>query len=99
MVSDLIFQFLDSHHYYATIVLLSQKLHYQNEYYRTIAYNCEYTVLMKDRRKASIDRFAKQISPYNIEFPIAAYRRSTQRPYTYLLFDASQNGPEIAELR
>lgn len=89
----------DSHHYFASILLVSQKLHYQNETYRTIALNCEYTFLMKNPRNSSIRHLASQIAPHNYNFPIESYLTATSRPYSYLLYDASQNSPDIARLR
>lgn len=90
---------VDSHHFSASVVMISQKLHYQNEIYRTIALNCEYSFLMKNPRNSSIKHLASQIAPYNINFPVESYLRATKHPYSYLLYDASQDAPDVTRLR
>ena len=68
--------------------------------YRTITQNCEISVLMKNPRgNASIKFLASQISPYNVNYPLESYLKATKKPYSYLLFDASQSSNDCVRLR
>lgn len=90
---------VDSHHFNSSIIMISQKLHYQSEIYRTIALNCEYTYIMKNPRNSSIRHLAQQISPFDVGFPLQSYLRATKKPFSYILYDATQDSPDIIRLR
>ena len=66
------------HHKFVSFFLTCQKLHYDNDSFRTISSNADYTFIMKSPRNSSIQHFAKQISPHDTELPIYAYNKATK---------------------
>lgn len=89
-----------SHHYNATVLLLSQSLFFDNKIYRSCSLNAQYIVLMKSRRDAlSASFLARQISPYHTKFVTEAYMNATKNPYSYLLFDLRQETSDTVRLR
>jgi hypothetical protein len=89
-----------SHHCDASIIFISQNLFAQNGDFRTISLNCQYFFIMKSPRDMhQINAFAKQMFPGENSFIIDAYKHATEKPYSYILFDAHQETAQFLRVR
>ena len=90
-----------SSRYRANIIFITQNLFDKNPFFRTISLNCKYICIRKNPRdSSSIMHFAKQVVPANSRFLVQVYRDVTsQKAFSYLFFDASQQTREMMRLR
>ena len=88
------------HHYYASILFLTQSLFFKGGSFRTISLNSHYLFLLKSPRDSSqIIPLAKQIRPYNSKYIVEVYKEATKKPYSYILLDFHQNQDDDLRLR
>lgn len=91
---------IEGHHNFATILMTSQKLHFNDNKYRVMTDNLDYNFLMKSPRKSDISTFARQTSPHDTYLPLFAYKKATaNKPYSYLLYDGTQDIEEKFRFR
>lgn len=89
-----------SHHYNSSTIFLSQNMFFRNERYRTMNLNTQYLFVMKgSKAPMQVDSLARQFSPYNTKYVIAAFLHATRNPYKYLLFDFHPSTPDLIRLR
>jgi hypothetical protein len=89
-----------SHSCNVNVFLLTQNLFSKNPVFRTLSLNSKYIAIFKNPRDSSqIVRFASQFSPKNTGYIIDAYKASTRKAYSYLLFDHDQSTPDILRVR
>ena len=84
-----------SHHMNISVIIQLQSLFNKNPVYREIQLSTQYISIFKNNRdKSQILHFARQFQPSNIKYVTSAYNEATKKPYTYMLFDLTQ---EIAD--
>ena len=83
------------HHKNCVVILLTQNIFCQKQFFREISLNCTYLVMFKNPRDASqINCLAKQVAPGAVAALVATFKKATRRPHSYLLFDTDQSTPE-----
>jgi len=88
------------HHTNSVVFVLTQNIFSKNCAFRDISLNSTYVVLFKNPRDSSqISNFARQFSPYNTRGLVKAFKKATQRPYSYMLFDFNQTTPTEYRIR
>ena len=88
------------HHRNCVIILLTQNIFCSKPYFREISLNSTYLVLFKNPRDASqFNCLAKQVAPGAVAALVAAYKKATRKPHSYLLFDTDQSTPEWQRVR
>lgn len=88
------------HHTKTVVFLLVQNIFVKVPAFRDISLNATYIILFKNPRDGSqIMSLARQISPRNTRYILDAYRDTTKKAYSYLLFDLHQSTPDIIRVR
>lgn len=76
------------HHKNISIILLTQNIFPQGKFGRDIRLNCHYIVVMKSPTFASqIIFLGRSIFPSNPSFLPDAYKKATEKPYSYIVID------------
>ncbi len=89
-----------AHHMKTSVIWLSQKLFLENSQYRTMSLNSNYIVLLKNTRDSrQIVTFASQVRPYRSSAIVEAFRKATELPFSYMLFDFNQSQSDAVRLR
>jgi hypothetical protein len=90
-----------SHHNNCSIFIISQMLFRSKDHlFRTLSLNTHYMFVMKNERDKQQIRFlAHQICPGDAKYIIQSYVDATQKPYSYLLLDFTQECPDELRLR
>lgn len=87
-------------HNSVSVCLMTQNLFAKSKHFRDISLNATYVVLFKNPRdQATIANFAKQFRPGQTKFVNSVYQYVTQKPFSYLFIDLSQDIPEKLRLR
>lgn len=89
-----------SHHANISVIILLQTLFSKNPVYREIQLSAQYLSLFKNNRdKSQILQLARQINPSNKRFIVESFHEATKAPYTYLMFDLSQDVNERVRIK
>lgn len=89
-----------SHHYSTNIWFLVHNLFQKSGPFRTISLNSHYLVIFKNPRDASsITNFARQFDTGHAKRTLSIFREATQRPFTYLFLDLTQEAEDKFRLR
>jgi hypothetical protein len=73
------------HHRSVSVILLTQNLFPQGKHGRDIRLNCHYLIIMKSPTFASqVQCLGRQIFPNSKSYFSDAYKKATERPYSYL---------------
>ncbi len=85
------------HHWNISCVFIVQNLFFCG---RTARVNCQYLTLFKSPSdKLQVSILARQMYPKQSKFFLEAFEEATEKPYTYLFIDMSQDCPEELRLR
>ncbi len=88
-----------SHHYMASIILVSQTLFGESNRFRVISTNSQYYTIMKSpRNMLQISTFGQQLFPYRSQYFVDSFKRSTRLPYGYLCISVRQETPDALRL-
>lgn len=91
---------VQSRHYNVTTFILFQSLFPPNKLARQISLNVKYIHLHKNpRENAQIQILARQISPKNYKWIVAAYHTVTEVPHQCFLIDLTQQREEKLRFR
>lgn len=91
---------VQSRHYNATTFILFQSLFPPNKLARQISLNVKYLHIHKNpRENAQIQTLARQVSPKNGKWIVAAYHKVTEEPHQCLLIDLTQQREEKLRVR
>lgn len=83
-----------------SVLLLSQNIFFSAKFSRNISLNSKYIVIFRNPRDAGqIWHLARQIEPENPKKLVSAYKRATQKAYTYIFIDLNQTTPELFKYR
>lgn len=89
-----------AHHKPCTLIYITQNLFHKSADSRTRSLNMHYLVMMKNPRDATqISHLARQMYPNCSSALVEVFRRVTDKPYSYLLFDFHQDTPSELRLR
>lgn len=89
-----------SHHESISCVLITQNLFFQNPSSRTVSLNCKILVVFKNPRDVkTICYLAQQIAGPNWREVQKVFTEATIRPYSYLLFDLTQECNDLIRYR
>lgn len=89
-----------SHHHNFSVFFVVQNLFTGGKYFRTISLNSHYFVLFNNQRdKLQIQALAKQMFPGETHYFMDAYRKATNKKYSYLLVDVSPHSNPLYKLR
>ena len=89
-----------SHHRSLSVVLLTQNFFVKGNRCRDISLNAKYIVIFKNPRdKAQFQYLARQIYPENPRELVRVYNEQTARPFTYILFDLTQDTHPLLRYR
>lgn len=89
-----------AHHTSTSVILLTQNIFSKNPLFRELSLNTNIIVFFKNPRdNTQISHLARQISPTDSKYIIEAYRAATKKPYSYLLFDLTQQCAEEIRVR
>lgn len=89
-----------SHHRNLTVFYLVQNLFNKSSYSRSISLNTRYFIIFKNPRDISqIGFFARQLCPDNYSEFVRLFKEITDKPYSYLLIDCSQDMPNCFRFR
>jgi hypothetical protein len=87
-----------SHHLELSVVYITQNIFLKQN--RNITLNSNYIILFSSwRDKKQISTLASQIDPNNSAWIAKSYKDATRKPYTYIVFDFSQNTPNEFRIR
>lgn len=82
------------------VLLLTQNLFPNNQFFRTISLNTTYLVIFKNPRDSSqISHYASQFSPRNSKYIVDVYHDVTRGAYSYLFFDHHQSTDAAIRIR
>ena len=85
---------IDGRHMQMSLVFLTQRLFFQNEYYKQISRNSDYFVIFRNpRNQAEIRDLARQVTPTDLSLS-TLYEIATIKPYTYLFINFTQEAIE-----
>ena len=85
---------IDGRHMKMSLVFLTQRLFFQNEYYKQISRNSDYFVLFRNpRNQAEIRDLARQVTPSDLSLS-TLYEMATIKPYSYLFLNFTQEAKE-----
>lgn len=91
---------VQSRHYNTTTFILFQSLFPPNRLARQISLNVKYLHIHKNpRENAQIQTLARQVSPKNSKWIVAAYHKVTEEPHQCLLLDLTQQREEKLRIR
>ena len=91
---------VQSRHYNTSTFILFQSLFPPNRLARQISLNVKYIHIHKNpRENAQIQTLARQLSPRNSNWIVAAYHAVTQQPHQCLLMDLTQQCEENLRYR
>lgn len=91
---------VSSRHHNATTILLHQTMFSKNPILRQISLNMSFIFVMKSpRAPTNFSYLAKQILPDGFRWLSEAYRECTSRPYSYFLFDLTQEQQDMLRFR
>ena len=77
-------------HLNLSLAFLSQKLFYNNEYFRQISQNSDYMCIFKNpRNSVEIRNLAMQITPKSLDL-LHIYNKATKKPYSYIFINLTQ---------
>lgn len=80
-----------SHHFNASVILLTQNIFFAKKGFRTMSINSHYLVLFKaPRTRDQVSCLGRQICPENITFFQESYEDSCSEPHSYILLDMTQ---------
>lgn len=84
-----------------TFLIMSLRLYYNNDGYRTLSSQAHYLFLFRDIKnsKQNIENLSRQSLLFPKEFLIQSYARATKLNYSYLLLDYTNQCPDIARIR
>jgi len=89
-----------SHHSKTSVFFLSQSLFYDNKTYREMKGSVNYLVLFKNPGNVKqAETFFGQIASEHKKALLKVFRKVTEKPYTYLLFDFHQETPDEIRIR
>ena len=89
-----------SHHKNISVIFIVQNLFHKGAKMRDISLNSHYLVIFKNPRdKHQIYHLARQFKPDNSKSVLEAFQDATETPHSYLMFDLTQNTPEILRMR
>ena len=84
-----------SHHLNLSIIFITQNLFHKGKEMRDIRLNAQYLFLFKNRIDLSqITHLGRQLYPNHLKFFQESYRFETEKPYSCLLIDLSNNVDE-----
>jgi hypothetical protein len=73
-----------------SLCFISQKLFFNNEYFRQISQNSDYMCIFKNPRNSmEIRSLAMQITPKTLEL-VDIFKRATEKPYSYIFINLTQ---------
>ena len=79
---------------------MTQNLFSKNPVFRDISLNATYNIIFKNPRDSSqISHFARQYAPGKAKMILDVYKKATQKPHTYLLFDNHQEMRDEVRIR
>ena len=85
---------IDGRHMKMSLVFLTQRLFFQNEFYKQISRNSDYFVLFRNpRNQAEIRDLARQVTPNDLSLS-TLYEMATIKPYSYLFLNFTQEAKE-----
>lgn len=96
-VSDIFLMY--SHHRDVSVILLLQNYYNKNKHMRDINTNTNYVIFMKNpRNKLAVSHLAKESFPHQYKYVMESYNDATKDPYSYLLFNFSQEASDEMRL-
>ena len=91
---------VSSRHYNTSTFLLFQNLFPSNPLARQISLNVKYLYIHKNpRENTQMNFLARQISPNDYKWIVAAYQEATKEPYGCLVIDMTQETPNYLRFR
>jgi hypothetical protein len=88
-----------SHHLNLSVFFLTQNLFVQGKAMRNISLQAKYLIFMKSTRDSGQFKTIARQSAIGYDNLLKAYMLATERPFSYLLLDFSQNTPDDLRLR
>ena len=84
-----------SHHRHTTTIYVSHSIFLNDENYRLLSNNCQYMILMRNKRNFSqVTRLARQILGVGYKRVIEAYNYISQKPFGFVLLTFHPKVPE-----
>lgn len=89
-----------SHHYFVSVICLTQNIFLSNPKFRTLSLNAHILIIFKaPRGRDQIACLGRQVCPTNVKFFQEAVADAHHEPHSYLLLDMTQGCPESLRFR